>query len=84
MMERSLIAEMSYRFGFDGSNGVFQWQDEEHLYQGFEMYETFVNEFEAFVKDRCAKIAQEQGQEAVAEAITNMTINDLIGIRAPA
>lgn len=45
-MDRKNVVELCYKYQFDGSNGVFRWEDQDHLFQGLLMFETFVNDFE--------------------------------------
>ena len=70
-MKRELIIELAYRYGFDGSDGVFQWQNEEHFKAGFLSFEKFVNDFEEQVRLDCASLAADMGSFQVAEAIRN-------------
>ena len=68
-MKREMIIELAYRYGFDGSDGIFKWDNEEHFKAGFFAFERFVNDFEETVKRDSAEIAAEMGALDVADAI---------------
>jgi hypothetical protein len=75
-VKREQIIEMAYQYKFDGSDGVFQWNNEEHFKAGFLSFERFVNDFEERIRLECANLADELGSYEVASAIRTLAYND--------
>lgn len=68
-MDRKNVIELCYKYQFDGSNGVFRWQDQDHLFQGLLMFETFINDFETTQRLNHAEELRSAGFEEAADLL---------------
>lgn len=65
-MDRKEAIEACYKYGFDGSTGVFRWDDQDHLFQGLLAFETFVNDYEVEYRNKLAEELRQAGYKEAA------------------